>query len=161
MCTRVFDRIPLAYRREDQSVSGFIFLASAYEGGWTVLSITVSSFFLYFLFVFHFQTNRTQHDYRYSMSGRSQAIASACTVVHCSILTPSLTVSGGASPMLMAGHRHVISRISKGSQNILIYIFMITTVDCQVGSQGGGISARAFAPARPGVAPPLLTVRLV
>ena len=27
----------------------------------------------------------------------------------------------GASPLLMAGHRQVISGISKGSQNILIY----------------------------------------
>jgi len=40
----------------------------------------------------------------------------------------------------MAGHIQVISR---------------TTLDCQGGSQGGGISARALALARPGVAPPL------
>jgi len=45
--------------------------------------------------------------------------------------------------------------ISKGSQNILIYNFIITTFDCQGGSQVGGISARAFSLARPGVAPPL------
>jgi len=52
----------------------------------------------------------------------------------------------------MAGHRQVISRIS--IQN--------TTVDCQGNSQGEGISVRAFALARPGVAPPLgLVVGLV
>jgi len=39
----------------------------------------------------------------------------------------------------------LISRISKGSQNILIYNFIITTFDCQSGSKGGDISARAFA----------------
>jgi len=59
--------------------------------------------------------------------------------------------SGGASPLLMAGHRQVISRISRGSQNILIYNFIITTF----GSQSGGISARALALACSGVAPPL------
>src|SRR6218665_988225 len=47
--------------------------------------------------------------------------------------------SGGASPLFMAGHRQFI--IGKGSQNILIYNFIITTFDCQ------GIC--------PGVAPPL------
>src|SRR6218665_478077 len=54
---------------------------------------------------------------------------------------------GGTSPLLMAGHRRIISRISspKGSQtqNIFIYNFIITTFDCQGGNQGGGISARA------------------
>ena len=50
--------------------------------------------------------------------------------------------SGGASPLFMAGHRQVISRISNGSQNIFMYNFIITTFDCQ-GSQGGGISTRA------------------
>ena len=35
----------------------------------------------------------------------------------------------------------VISRISKVSENISIYNFIITTFDCQ----GGGISARAYA----------------
>jgi len=50
------------------------------------------------------------------------------------------------SPLRMAGHRQVISRISKGSQNILIYNCIITTFDCQGDSQGGGISASAFAP---------------
>jgi len=40
---------------------------------------------------------------------------------------------------------------------ILIYIFIITAFDCQGGSQGGGISARAFALVCPGVAPPLKT----
>src|SRR6218665_657896 len=35
---------------------------------------------------------------------------------------------GGASPLLMAEHRQVISRISKGSQNILIYNFVITNL---------------------------------
>jgi len=54
----------------------------------------------------------------------------------------------------MPGDRQVISRISKGNQNILIYNFIYTTFD-GMGSQGGGISARAFALARPGVAPPL------
>ena len=61
----------------------------------------------------------------------------------------------GASPLLMAGHRQVISGIRKGSQNILIYAFIIITLDCQGGSQGRGISARAFSLARPGLAPPL------
>jgi len=51
----------------------------------------------------------------------------------------------------MAGHKQVISRISKGNQNILIYNFIITTFDCQ----GEGISARAFALASPGVPQPL------
>ena len=63
--------------------------------------------------------------------------------------------SGGARPLFMAGHRQVISRICEGSQNILIYNFIVTTFDCHGGSQGGGISARAFALAHPGVAPPL------
>jgi len=59
--------------------------------------------------------------------------------------------------MLLAGHTQVISRISKGSQNILIYMykFIITTFDHQGDSQGGGISAREFALARNGVVPPL------
>ena len=35
-----------------------------------------------------------------------------------------------------------------GSQNILLYNFIINTFDCQGGSQGGDISARAFALAR-------------
>ena len=61
-------------------------------------------------------------------------------------------ISGGASPLFMTGHRQVISRISKGSQNTLLYHFIITTFDCQ----DGGISARAFALARPGAAPPLI-----
>ena len=55
----------------------------------------------------------------------------------------------------MAGRRQGISGISKGSQNILIYNFIITTFGCQGGSQGGSISARAFSRARPGVALPL------
>src|SRR6218665_3902842 len=68
------------------------------------------------------------------------------------------TPSGRARPLLMAGHRQVISRISKGNQNILIlYNSIITTFDCQGGSQGGGISAGVFALARPGLAPPLRT----
>ena len=45
----------------------------------------------------------------------------------------------------MAGHRQVISLISKGSQNISIYNFIIATLDCQGVSQGGGISSKAFA----------------
>ena len=60
--------------------------------------------------------------------------------------------SGSACPLLMARHRQVVSRISKGSQNILIYNFIITTFDCQ----DGGISARAFSLPRPGVAPALV-----
>src|SRR6218665_422672 len=47
--------------------------------------------------------------------------------------------SGGASPLLVAVNRQVISFISKGSQNILMYN-IITTFDCS----GGSISARAF-----------------
>src|SRR6218665_1482745 len=39
-----------------------------------------------------------------------------------------------ASPLLIEGHRQVISGISKGSQNILIYNFIITTFDCQSGN---------------------------
>jgi len=31
-----------------------------------------------------------------------------------------IALSGGTSPLLMAGHRHVTSRIRKGNQNILI-----------------------------------------
>jgi len=52
----------------------------------------------------------------------------------------------------------VISRTSKDSQKMTwysLYNFIITAFYCQDGSQGGGISARAFALARPGVAPPL------
>ena len=60
--------------------------------------------------------------------------------------------SGGASPLFMTGHRQIINCISKDSQNIFIYNFIITTFDCQGGSHGGGISARAFALSRPGVA---------
>ena len=45
--------------------------------------------------------------------------------------------------------------ISKGSQNILRYNFIITTFDCPGASQGRGISAKAFALARPGVTSPL------
>jgi len=37
----------------------------------------------------------------------------------------------------------------------LIYNFILTTFDYQGASQGGDISARAFALARPGVTPPL------
>ena len=54
-----------------------------------------------------------------------------------------------------ASDRQAINHISKGSQNILIYNFIVTTFDCQGGSQGVGISARAFALTRPGVASPL------
>ena len=68
-------------------------------------------------------------------------------------------ISGGANRLLMAGRRQVISRISKCSQNILIFNFNIITFDCQCGSQGGGISTRAFALARPGVTPPLHLTR--
>jgi len=63
--------------------------------------------------------------------------------------------SGGASLLLMAGHRQVISRISKDSQNIFTYDFIIITFDCQGGSQGEGIYAKAFALAYPGLVPPL------
>ena len=63
---------------------------------------------------------------------------------------------GGASPLLMAGRRQVISRISKGSQNLLIYNFIVATFDCQGGRQSKGISGSAFALARPVVVPPLL-----
>jgi len=59
----------------------------------------------------------------------------------------------------MAGHRQVISRINKGSQNIFIYNFIITTFDCQGNSQGKGISARPFALACSGVASPLTITR--
>src|SRR6218665_1238204 len=65
-------------------------------------------------------------------------------------------VNDSGSLLFVAGHRQVISRIGKGSQNILIYNFIITTFDCQGDSQGRGISARAFAQARPGVVPPLV-----
>src|SRR6218665_1047114 len=61
----------------------------------------------------------------------------------------------GASPLLMAGHRQVISGISKGSQNILTYDFISITFDCQGGSKSRGISARAFALAHTGLAPSL------
>src|SRR6218665_53728 len=63
-----------------------------------------------------------------------------------------LILRGCARSLHMAGHRQVISCISKGSQNILIYNFIVTTFDCQ----GGGISAKAFTLARLSVAPPLL-----
>ena len=62
----------------------------------------------------------------------------------------------GANPLLMAGHRQVTSHISKASHNILIYNFIITPFDFQ----GEGISARAFVLARPGVAPPLVSIDL-
>src|SRR6218665_873647 len=60
-------------------------------------------------------------------------------------------ISGGARLLLLAGHRQVISFITKGSQNILMHNFVNPTFDCQ----GGSISVRAFALARPGVMPPL------
>src|SRR6218665_1780898 len=47
------------------------------------------------------------------------------------------------------------AKLSCFGQNILMYNFIITPFYCQCGSQGGGISARAFVLARPGVAPPL------
>lgn len=56
----------------------------------------------------------------------------------------------------MAGHRQVISHISKGCQNILMYNFTTTTFDCKGNSQGDDISARAIALAHPDVAPPLV-----
>src|SRR6218665_1186223 len=59
--------------------------------------------------------------------------------------------------LLMAGHKQAISRISKDSQNIFIYDFIITTFNCQGSRQGGDISPSAFALAHPGVAPPLCT----
>src|SRR6218665_3725906 len=66
---------------------------------------------------------------------------------------------GGASPRCMAGHGQVISRISKGSQYIFIIAVLLLSIArrnrSQGSSQGGGISARAFALARPGEAPPL------
>ena len=63
--------------------------------------------------------------------------------------------SGIGRALFVAGHRQVISRISKGSQNILtcMYNFIITPFDCQ----GRGI----FALARPDVEPPLETKREV
>ena len=50
----------------------------------------------------------------------------------------------------MAGHRQDISRISKSSQNILIYNFIITTFDCQDSSQGGGTSCQGICSAATG-----------
>jgi len=72
------------------------------------------------------------------------------TLAH-AVADPGSKSSGGVSPLLMAGHRQVISRISKGRRNVVIYNFITTTFDCQ----GGGISARANALARSGVAPQL------
>ena len=57
---------------------------------------------------------------------------------------------------LMAGHRQVISRISKGSQNILIYNSIIATFD----RQGGSISARAFVFLLPATPPGKLVLSL-
>jgi len=50
----------------------------------------------------------------------------------------------------MAGHTQVISRISKGNQNIFMYNFIVTTFD----SQDKGTSAWALT--RPGATPPLI-----
>src|SRR6218665_113959 len=47
--------------------------------------------------------------------------------------TDHYLIRGGASPLLITGHRQVISRINKGSQNILIYnlSYLINiTFDC-------------------------------
>jgi len=55
----------------------------------------------------------------------------------------------------MAGHRQGISCLSKGRQKIFICNFISDTLDSQGNSQGEGISARAFALSRPGVAPQL------
>src|SRR6218665_123909 len=66
----------------------------------------------------------------------------------CTHLPPLIATS---LSLLMAGLRQIISSISDGSQYIFTYNFIITTFDCQ----GGGISARAFFLARPGLAPPL------
>jgi len=57
----------------------------------------------------------------------------------------------------MEGHKQVISRISKGNQNMLTSNFTIINFD----SQGRGISARAFDLARPGVAPPLVVMHTI
>jgi len=60
--------------------------------------------------------------------------------------------SGSVSLQLMKWHRQVISSISKGSRNILIYNFIISPFDYQ----GRGISASTFALAHSGLASPLL-----
>src|SRR6218665_949991 len=52
--------------------------------------------------------------------------------------------SGDTRSLLLPGHSQVISSISKDSQIILTYNFIITTFDCQSNSQGGGISARTL-----------------
>jgi len=57
-----------------------------------------------------------------------------------------------SSSLFMAGHRQVISHISKGNQNILIIILLLPLL---TGRQGKGVSARAFDLERLGVAPPL------
>ena len=66
----------------------------------------------------------------------------------------NIVFSGGASPLLAARHRQVISRISKGSQNILKYNFIITTFDCQ----GEGMYASANALELPGVVATLIAL---
>src|SRR6218665_1935450 len=60
--------------------------------------------------------------------------------------------SGSVSLQLMKWHRQVISSISKGSRNILIYNFIISPFDYQ----GRGISTSTFALAHSGLASPLL-----
>jgi len=55
-------------------------------------------------------------------------------------LAVSVRSGGGASPLLIAGHRQIISSINKGSQNFLIILLLPLS---------------AFALASPGMAPPL------
>ena len=60
----------------------------------------------------------------------------ACSNVGKILADYSSLYIGGARPLRMAGHRQVISRIGRGSQNILIYNFIIATVGFQGSSPG-------------------------
>jgi len=55
-------------------------------------------------------------------------------------------ISCGASPLLMAGYRPVISPISKSSQHILIYNCNITTFDCQDNSYRADVFLPGYLP---------------
>ena len=77
------------------------------------------------------------------------------SVIQCSCVGAVVTVAAPVRWSWQGIDRSLVASARACSQNIVIYNFIITIFDSQGGSQSGGISARAFALAPPGVAPPL------
>jgi len=48
-----------------------------------------------------------------------------------------IIISGGVSPLFMAGHRQVVSCVSKGKVQKKLTVIIIATLNCQGNSQGG------------------------